>query len=68
MNALENVFHFVAIITDLQQLEFRWVELETYIFQYTISEGRKDAISFKMISTDEMNSQMIESNYKNALL
>ena len=68
MNALENVFHFVAIITDLQQLEFRWVELETYIFQYTISEGRKDAISFKMISTDEMSSQMIESNYKNALL
>lgn len=46
MSALENAAHFVVIITDLQQLESRWIKLEMNTFHHEIAEGKMQQILF----------------------
>jgi len=62
MKALENSRHFMVVITDLAQLETYWIKLEMKTFHHEMAEGRKRDSNFIILVTDQVFSQITDSN------
>ena len=62
MTAMDHSQHFLVVITDLSQLESRWIKLEMKTFQHEMVEGRKPDANFIILVTDRVYEQIMSSN------
>lgn len=59
MNALDHSKNFIVILSDLEHLKSRWVQLEMSTFEFEKSEGRKEGSNFLFIATNRVYEEIM---------
>ncbi len=64
MKALDHSKHMILILSSLECLKSKWVELECRTFIHEMNEGRKEKANFLILVTDSVYQEIINSNKK----
>lgn len=61
-DALRNSKHFIVVLSKLEYLTANWIKREMATFDRAITEGRKTDANFVFVVTDDVYSDIINSN------